>query len=208
MTTHEKELGATPWQIGTPVVKNGTMERFICRIHSKGNFSREFIRPLEYASNYMMPLSDHCTDIPAEAKEVDGEDDLSWTGWFEEFCENCDTQLLCTSDVIAWIRLDDVVTACSELAALRATAEQLARALADEDEGLKVAQRGLDTAESCMSGHELMDSKYDNARLLVYTSKIACHATRKRSQDALTSARELKLLPKSSPTGRHQHMLD
>jgi hypothetical protein len=107
------------------------MERFLCRVRPDKNSPKEFIRPLEYASDYLMPLSDHCADIPSQAKEIDGEDDLSWTGWFEEFCTNCETQFVFSGEVIAWIKLDDTIKACNENTALVVERDEAREAQAD-----------------------------------------------------------------------------
>lgn len=45
---------------------------------------------------------------------------------------------------------------------------------------LEVARKALATAESCMSAHEMQDSKWDNARHFIFTAKVACHATQQR----------------------------
>jgi hypothetical protein len=122
--------------MSAPTVKPGSMDRFLCLIHSPGNFNRQFVRPLLYANAYLMPLHDNYSDQPECAVSVNGEDDLSWTGWFEEFCDTCEIQMVFSGKVIAWIPLPETPEAfealaesAAELTRLRAVNTELAATL-------------------------------------------------------------------------------
>ncbi len=73
-------------------------------------------------------------------------------------------------------------------AKLLCAAPELMAGLRDAISGLEVARKALETAQACMAAHELQDSKYDNARDLVFTAKVAAHATQTRARAAIAKA--------------------
>jgi len=70
--------------------------------------------------------------------------------------------------------------------------DALVAALDDSAKGLEGARKALETAQSCMGAHEMQDSKYDNARDLIYTWAVAAHATHRRVSAALAQAKGSK----------------
>jgi hypothetical protein len=98
-----KEQNAA-WKTGIPDVSEGRQEIFWCAL--KNDNGKIHYRPLNYCHRYIMPLSDSCDDAPEGCEPVsEGDDDYYWTGWYEQSCEQCETQWTVSAQIIAWMRL-------------------------------------------------------------------------------------------------------
>ena len=62
-------------------------------------------RTLTFCNGYVMPMSDCSAGSPKNAVPVGDDGDYAWTGWYEESCEQCETQWTFEGEVVAWMRL-------------------------------------------------------------------------------------------------------
>ena len=106
----ERELAAArkdseaKWNNGIPEVTEGRMERFWCATLSDSG--KVFHRHLCYANKHPMPLNDYSDTVPDCAEPIEGdENNYAWTGWYEESCDQCETQWQFSRKVIAWTSL-------------------------------------------------------------------------------------------------------
>ncbi len=103
--TLETELAAAQaqWQTGIPTVPEGGREVFWCAtITPNGNL---FHRHLAYLNGYIMPLSDSQDDPGDDAVAVGDDGDYAWSGWYEESCDQCETQWKFTDEIKAWMKM-------------------------------------------------------------------------------------------------------
>jgi chromosome segregation ATPase len=134
------------------------------------DFARELERENTALRSELASETSRCTALLAERKAW--QDDRTTLG-----------QMRASED--AWIKERD---------ALRARVVALEEALDDSQKGLEVARKALATAEYCMASHEMQDSKWDNARNIIYTAKVASFATGQRARAALAAYAQLKSL--------------
>ena len=96
----EARRDGEPWNTGTPEIPEGGMERFWCAV------TKVYHRHLCYANKHPMPLNDYSDTVPDCAEPIEGdEDNYAWTGWYEESCEQCETQWQFSGKVVAWFIL-------------------------------------------------------------------------------------------------------
>ncbi|MDE2020638.1 MAG: hypothetical protein KGJ13_09910 [Patescibacteria group bacterium] len=131
MSTTNTAPGRVMWQTGMPDVATGKRETFWCATKGEAN-GKIYHRDLVYANKHVMGLSDSCWEAPKNAVQIGDSDEYEWTGWFEESCDQCDTQWTFTGEVIAWMRLPRWDKPLDSYPALVETA---AKALYDDYEG-------------------------------------------------------------------------
>lgn len=94
---------------GTPDIPLRTMRRYWCvvdehRDPADSASSRLRTKLLCYGNGFLMPLSDDQDEAPPHAVPFD-DDSYTWTGWFEESCDQCDTHWTYTYEVVKWMAL-------------------------------------------------------------------------------------------------------
>lgn len=93
------------WNTGKPDVKEGGQNRFWCAVKPLGS-EKLHHRVLLYCNRYAMPLSDQMLEAPKGCEPVPNSDeDYYWTGWFEESCDQCETQWTYSGEIVAWLAL-------------------------------------------------------------------------------------------------------
>ena len=91
------------FQSGKPSVPSGGRQVLWCA--TRNSEGKIFHRHLAYLNAYIMPLSDSQDDPGEDAVPIGDDGDYAWSGWFEESCDQCETQWRFTDEVVAWMRL-------------------------------------------------------------------------------------------------------
>jgi hypothetical protein len=119
----QQETVRLDWKTGTPEVPQGGREVFWCATRNRGG--KVFYRHLAYLNGYVMQLSDSQDDpgddaadpldglgdflggepLLLDAVPVGDDGDYAWTGWYEESCDQCETQWRFMDEIVQWMRL-------------------------------------------------------------------------------------------------------
>ena len=91
------------WQTGSPVIPTGCRETFWCSVISETGKIHH--RHLAYLNGYVMPLCDSQDEPGDDAVAVGDDGDYAWYGWYEESCNNCETQWKFNGEIKAWMKM-------------------------------------------------------------------------------------------------------